>query len=146
MYGYRSVGNKNYIAYRQSGGFSFAGAITTLNNDIGNKSEITVIYDGSRQITAKNSYGIDTITEQGSTNIDTVGELRVFWLGLTATQFNDGRIYEITMSNSDTDTDVLHLIPCRRIVDDVGGMYDIVNEAFYASTGTNAFVAGPDVI
>ena len=143
--GYRGAGNKNYIAYRKQGGFVFAGAITTLNSDIGNQTEITAIYDGDRQITAKNSYGVDTITEQGSANIDTSGELRVFWLGLAATQFSDGRICDLTMSNNDTNTDVLHLIPCRRIADDVGGMYDIVNNAFYASTGTSAFVVGPDI-
>lgn len=40
---------------------------------------------------------------------------------------------------------IRHLIPCRRLADNVKGMYDIVNDVFYTNAGTGKFLVGVDV-
>lgn len=37
-------------------------------------------------------------------------------------------------------------VPCYRKIDNVPGMYDIVNDVFYTNAGTGSFTAGPDII
>ena len=37
---------------------------------------------------------------------------------------------------------VRDLIPCYRKVDNVAGMYDLVNDVFYTNEGTGEFIIG----
>lgn len=43
-------------------------------------------------------------------------------------------------------TDVLKMIPVKRVFDGVAGVYDVVNRTFYQSAGTGAFSAGTEVL
>jgi hypothetical protein len=38
---------------------------------------------------------------------------------------------------------IRNLIPCKRIIDNVAGMYDTVNNVFYTNAGTGTFISGP---
>ena len=41
---------------------------------------------------------------------------------------------------------VRNFIPCKRIIDNKPGLYDLVNNLFYTNQGTgDDFIAGPDV-
>lgn len=39
-----------------------------------------------------------------------------------------------------------HFVPCYRKIDNVPGMYDLVNDVFYTNPGTGSFTVGPDII
>ena len=43
-------------------------------------------------------------------------------------------------------TDVLKMIPAKRVSDGVAGVYDVVNRTFYQSAGTGVFSAGTEVL
>jgi hypothetical protein len=36
-------------------------------------------------------------------------------------------------------------IPCYRKSDNVVGMYDVINDAFYTNSGTGTFIKGPNI-
>lgn len=54
-----------------------------------------------------------------------------------------GRIYSYKISEGGTL--VMNLIPCKRIVDNIIGMYDVVGKVFYINKGSGSFTAGPEV-
>lgn len=53
------------------------------------------------------------------------------------------KIYSLTMYSDTTKT--LDLIPCYRKLDNVAGMYDLVNGVFYTNQGTGSFIVGRDI-
>lgn len=53
------------------------------------------------------------------------------------------RIYYVKIW--DDTTLIRNYIPCYRKLDNVIGMYDIVNNVFYTNQGTGEFIAGGDV-
>lgn len=56
----------------------------------------------------------------------------------------DTRIYGYSVQYGD---ELLQdFIPCYRKIDNVPGMYDIVNNVFYTNAGTGLFTTGPNVI
>jgi hypothetical protein len=40
---------------------------------------------------------------------------------------------------------VRNFIPCYRKSDNVIGMYDVINDAFYTNSGTGTFIKGPNI-
>lgn len=50
------------------------------------------------------------------------------------------RIYRCQIDNA------RDFVPCYRKIDNVAGLYDVVNDVFYTNAGTGSFTAGPDVI
>lgn len=48
------------------------------------------------------------------------------------------RLYE-------SDAIVCDLVPCYRKIDNVAGVYDVVNDVFYTNAGSGTFTVGPDV-
>lgn len=56
-----------------------------------------------------------------------------------------GRIYIIKQDFRDGQGYKKRFIPCYRKADLVAGMYDRVNDVFYANAGTGSFIVGPDV-
>ena len=56
----------------------------------------------------------------------------------------NGRIYSCKIY--DNDTLVRDFVPCYRKRDNVIGMYDLVNGAFYTNSGTGAFIKGEDIV
>ena len=53
-------------------------------------------------------------------------------------------MYRVQIVNS-SGTLVRDLIPCYRVSDNVTGMYDLVNDVFYANSGSGSFVCGSAV-
>ena len=53
------------------------------------------------------------------------------------------RIYYLTISENNAS--VHNFIPCYRKSNGEGGMYDLVNETFYANSGTGEFICGRDI-
>lgn len=54
-----------------------------------------------------------------------------------------GKIYSCKIW--DNGTLVRNLVPCKRESDSAIGMYDLVNNQFYANSGTGTFTAGPEI-
>lgn len=54
-----------------------------------------------------------------------------------------GKIYEFKLY--DNDILVRNFIPCYRKIDDVAGLYDVVNDVFYTNSGSGEFNVGADV-
>ena len=52
-----------------------------------------------------------------------------------------GKIYEFKLY--DNDILVRNFIPCYRKIDNVPGMYDVVNGVFYTNAGTDEFITDP---
>ena len=81
-----------------------------------------------------------------STSIDLRG-MDSFWLALTHVGYaadyssHDIKIYGAKIY--DNDVLVRNFVPCKRISDNEAGLFDLVNNVFYASGGTS-FTAGPN--
>lgn len=52
------------------------------------------------------------------------------------------RVFSFKMYDRTNDSLVRNLIPAKRTSDDALGMYDLVNNEFYANAGSGAFIAG----
>lgn len=61
-----------------------------------------------------------------------------------ATKLNKARVYRVEITTNN-DVRVRDLVPCYRKSDNVIGLYDKVNNAFYANAGTGTFLKGADV-
>lgn len=61
----------------------------------------------------------------------------------TATDFGSFKIKLCTIKDYNGNL-VRHFIPCKTLKGEVG-MYDLVNDEFYGSSGSAAFIAGPEV-
>jgi hypothetical protein len=61
----------------------------------------------------------------------------------TATDFGSFKIKLCTIKDYNGNL-VRHFIPCKNLQGEVG-MYDLVNDEFYGSSGSAAFIAGPEV-
>lgn len=77
-----------------------------------------------------------TATYSGS-SFTTTNNASLFKAG---TGFAWCRIYRCQIDNT------RDLVPCYRKIDNVPGMYDIVNNVFYTNAGSGVFTVGPDVI
>lgn len=92
--------------------------VTTINTDqhvLTSNSE-TFTCDGTAYLFAMNNVGISPA-------------------------YGKQRLYSCQMY--DNDVLVRNFVPCLRIVDDVAGLYDTVNNTFYENSGTGSFEIGP---
>ena len=105
-------------------------------------------YDQNRHMfsISKNGFYIDDVlkTTTSETSID---PQNLFYF---ASNFSGqpqylatAKVYNIKLKEDGVD--VVNLIPCYRIADDVIGMYDVVNDVFYTNQGTGTFLKGGDV-
>lgn len=67
----------------------------------------------------------------------------IFINGGSPTMTTQATWYYVTIYKGGTK--VREYIPCYRKSDDVVGMYDLVSSTFFASAGSGAFTAGPDI-
>lgn len=59
------------------------------------------------------------------------------------TAVNSGRIYYCRLFTGSTE--LAYLVPCYRKSDNVGGVYDVINDQFYTNAGSGTFVLGSDI-
>ena len=143
-----NANNFNQINLSKSGDYGFSGVYADIGNSVGLKTTITAEYNaGTKTVRIENANGIFSGSSQNSDNISTNSRISVFHTGasLVATQFNNGRIYELIVDNPNTNKKTIHLIPCYRKADHKPGMYDTVQKSFYISQGTGEFIVGADV-
>ena len=88
--------------------------------------------------------GVETYSTTPRENINTRITLGALGRDLTPIDYFNGRIYQAEYEDY-SGTIVKTLIPAKRNSDDVIGMYDIVNEVFYANAGTGIFTAGAEI-
>lgn len=148
--GSRSNGsNYNHIILSTSGDYGFSGVYADIGNSVGLKTTITAEYNaGTKTVRIENAKGIFNGSAQNSDYIATNSRIAAFHVGasLMATQFNDGRIYELIVDNPNTNKKAMNLIPCYRKADHKPGMYDTVQKTFYISEGRGEFIVGGEVI
>lgn len=109
---------------------------------IGNIYEITASYNASTTGTSRircETTGDVFDGVQSATYGDSVGNIFIC-AHRTANRHGGMNVFEVKIWNDD----VLerHLIPCRRISDNVLGMYDLVYDIFYANVGSGEFIPG----
>ena len=56
------------------------------------------------------------------------------------------KVYEVRFYNNTTSELIGHYVPCYRKADTEIGLYDVVNDKFYANSGSDTFSKGADVI
>lgn len=107
-------------------------------------------YDGLRHTIDKNKnvFSLDGVEKISSTaqNFEAPGTLEIFASYQTGAEGylpSNARIYSFKIY--DNDVLVRYFIPCYRKLDNVGGLYDIVNKVFYTSSVGEPFVVGPNV-
>jgi hypothetical protein len=106
--------------------------------------------DGFHNATfAKNIFYFDGVQKKSfSTSISKIAfsyEWYLFALNdlNTATDFGSFKIKLCTIKDYNGNL-VRHFIPCKNLKDEVG-MYDLINKQFYGSSGSAAFIPGPEV-
>jgi hypothetical protein len=67
----------------------------------------------------------------------------IYIFGLGEASMSVGRLYSMTIS--DNGVLVRKLIPCYRKSDNEIGLYDLINNVFYANAGTGTFIMGTEV-
>ena len=105
---------------------------TTLNTS---KHVYTFNKDGSNQ-----QMLIDTTQVASGTNSSTINSTLRLFTNPEKAYFSKAKIYEIKIYVSGTLR--YHLVPARRISDNVIGLKDILNNKFYKNTGTGTFGTG----
>lgn len=98
------------------------------------KNKVFSVYDRNNVLV-----GISDITSTDFGDGDTT-EIRLFF-GYNSN--SKGRISYYHHKKAD-DTEI-NLIPCRRLSDNISGMYDTVSRTFFTNSGTGQFLVGPDV-
>ena len=83
----------------------------------------------------------NTITTNQTPNVN----LYMFTTNISGSpgSFIKGKMYNVILYFNDEM--VRSFIPCYRKSDNVAGAYDVINDVFYPSAGSDAFVAGPDL-
>lgn len=131
--GLYSSSNKFTAYINTNGNWRFGSTTVRITSSIG------VLYTSVQDktgvvINETDVYNYDTVTDFTST-----ATLRLMF---NSTGFK-GKIYEFKLY--DNDILVRNFIPCYRKIDNVAGMYDVVNGVFYTNDGTGSFTVGPDV-
>lgn len=80
-----------------------------------------------------------TVANAGSIN----GMLCLNGNGVNRKGFSGLKLFNLTAE--DNGIHKHELVPCIREADGIAGMYDIIQRAFYTSSGTDSFTAGPAV-
>lgn len=157
--------NGGYYIYRASG------TSYTIRNDIGvgstdmffmgaSSTSITtnVTADTNRHIFMVNAttgeWSIDNVS--GSVTPDSHSDYEVTLLigarsgrnvngrVLAPATYCEEKIYNVKIYTSGNL--VRDFIPCYRKIDNVAGLYDVVNDVFYTNSGSGSFTVGPDII
>lgn len=85
-----------------------------------------------------------TSYQMTGTGTESTNNIFIFWVGNQAYTDNRGRMKLYSFQMYDNGTLVRDFVPCISDSGDVG-LYDIVEEQFYANIGTGTFTAGPEV-
>ena len=115
-------------------------------------STVAHFYSAGTRVSAK---GIISLTaENGKYYVDNVdtglagraysggGDVYIFTIAPPYTNYiPNGKLYGMTMTQNNQT--IHNLRPARRNIDRVVGLYDTIDNIFYVSKGTDAFIAGP---
>lgn len=97
-----------------------------------------------RYINGKWSYNGQEFGDAQSANASNSALLFGRYYANGATKLNKARVYRVEIANNNN-VRVRDLVPCYRKSDNVIGLYDRANNAFYANAGTGTFLKGADV-
>lgn len=117
---------------------------TTLNSYNPGRYTVTIATTGSIKVTGTNYSETSTINPWNTGT----GSYPIFLFnfgGTTLIDYGIVKLYSFTISNSVTNKQILHLIPCYRKSTGTVGMYDLVTKRFFINSGTGKFIAGPEI-
>lgn len=128
--GLYSSSNKFTAYINTNGNWRFGSTTVRITSSIG------VLYTSVQDKTGVIINGTDVYNYGTVTDFTSTATLRLMF---NSTGFK-GKIYEFKLY--DNDILVRNFIPCYRKIDNVPGMYDVVNGVFYTNAGTGEFNVG----
>ena len=129
MYQLYASGSGNKMFYSTFGGKTY---ISTMEYSVGAKYNISMNSNSIMINTYKYTYNVETIN-------DATKSLYLFYRNDTGAKA-EMKLYYCKIYKRDTL--MRHFVPCLRREDSVVGLYDLVNNKFYASNTSDGFIGG----
>lgn len=146
LFGSRETGGKNFYGFNWGGSAKpykyynsyVNGYLTSIEID----TEIHTIYKERGKLYLDNII-VYTVSDSSFT---TPSDMNIFACYSDSDGYLPTYAKLFSLQFYDNDKLVVDLIPCYRIVDNVAGLYDKVNEVFYTNNGTGEFIVGENVV